>query len=436
MATDLFELLKPHIRAPLTLIDVGGHGGAVEGWKRFGDKARIFCFEARSDEADALTSDNELSNIEYVPLALSDDHEDVVINVAAAAGCSSIFPPVRQLYERYPGCGLMRPIGTAQCSTTTIDDFIASRGVEAVHALKLDTQGFELRVLQGAEKALEKCQLILIEVEFNPLYEGQPLFGDVDKFLRDRGFVLWRLGNLAHYSTGIVGGPQHQMLISAEPGGHQPIAVPNGQLFWADAFYIRRDATPITNAVLESTDGIAGAALVSQWHFNDLALEMLRKSGNDALLLQARAALDSTFVERAPERFAAADFLSTHLTRDGDVWRSDFSTTDSCLVYGPYVRLPWGEYEVTFDLVAEGLGEEDLASLIIVDVAANTSAIATAHLTGKDGADTLRTGRVRLSLYNDSANAIYEFRVSAAGRPFDGHLLFKGVTLKNVSAAV
>jgi hypothetical protein len=122
---------------------------------------------------------------------LSAEHRPIEPNVAAAAGCSSAYPPVREIYQRHPGCAIMRPIERVSCPTTTLDDFLAERGVEVVH----DTQGFEHRILRGSEKALHSCHFFLVEVEFNTLYEGQPLFCDVDKFLRDRGFVLWRPGN-------------------------------------------------------------------------------------------------------------------------------------------------------------------------------------------------------------------------------------------------
>jgi hypothetical protein len=57
-------------------------------------------------------------------------------------------------------------------------------------ALKLDVQGLELAVLRGAGAALDRVLLVESEVEFNLLYERQPLFGEIDEFLRQRGFFL------------------------------------------------------------------------------------------------------------------------------------------------------------------------------------------------------------------------------------------------------
>jgi FkbM family methyltransferase len=274
----------------LNLIDVGAAGGAIEGWRQFGDKARVFCFEAREEESSDLSSGNTESNIEYVPIALSNDDSGISLNITSNLGCSSVYPPVRQLYQRYPGCAMMRPIGSANCPSITLDGFLETRGIDTVHAIKLDTQGSELNILRGSEKALQSCTFVIIEAEFNALYEDQPLFCDVDRFLRDRGFVLWRLNNLAHYSTGHLGGEPHSMLIGTDPGGHHSLAFANGQLFWGDALYVKKDATPVSDKSLDLSEAVAGAALVSQWNFWDLAVEMVRKSGDEAIVTDDGAA--------------------------------------------------------------------------------------------------------------------------------------------------
>jgi len=433
MSTNLFSLLTDHIETPLVLLDVGGHGGALESWKRFGNKARIFCFEARSDEAESLVQTNEDAQIEYVSSGLSDDHAGLDIHVALAAGCSSAYPPIETLYRRYPALGIMRPIAKVHCETTTVDDFLTERGVEAVHGIKLDTQGFELRILKGAEKALRSCQFILVEAEFNPLYEGQPLFADVDRFLRERGFVLWRMQNLAHYATTPVGGEPHRMMVGSDPGVQQTIDVTNGQLFWADCYYVRQEATAASDAKLNRADAIAGAALVAQWNFADLAMEMVRKSGDTELLAQVLTLLDCQFVASAPAEIPAADFRSDCLTLREGVWRTDFSVSDTYVAYGPYIRLPYGEFEATFHLAAVGLGEQPLRSPIRLDVAANTAALDVFDLIGAEGGDRLREGAIRLRFFNSQPKAMFEFRIATFGRPFEGELHFSGVTISHLA---
>ena len=68
--------------------------------------------------------------------------------------------------------------------------------------------------------------LIQAEVEFLEMYVGQPLFGDVDQFLRRQGFMLHKL----HHPQSRVIQP---MLVNNDLYGEM------SQLSWADAIYIR-----------------------------------------------------------------------------------------------------------------------------------------------------------------------------------------------------
>jgi FkbM family methyltransferase len=433
MSQEVFCLLKSKISSPLNLIDVGAAGGALEGWRRFGDKARIFCFEAREDEASDLAGINTESNIEYVPVALSADNRGIALTVTSNLGCSSVYPPIKQLYQRYPGCAMMRPISHANCPSITLDEFIEQRGIEIVHAIKLDTQGSELDILKGAEKALKGCIFLIVEVEFNALYEGQPLFCDVDSFLRDRGFVLWRFNNLAHNSAGHISGGPHSMLIGSDPGGHHTLVFPNGQLFWADALYVKEAATPINDKRMPSSEAVAGAALVVQWKLWDLAVEMIRKSGDKALVLETLTLLDSSFVESSRDRYSAEEFRSQVLTPQSFCYETDFSAPDGCIVYGPYVRLPWGEQEVTFHVRASGLDDQELSSVIMFDIAQDITRVASVELVGANGAEVLRNGEVKLRFFNSAPRALFEFRIYTSGRPFNGKLAFYGASVRQVS---
>ena len=306
-----FNLLKQRIVRPLNLVDVGAAGGALDVWRQFGEKANIFCFEAREGESATLAAANRDGNIEYVPIALSKDKDGIELHLADNLGCSSAYRPVPELCRRHLACGQNRTMRTIRCPSATLDDFIAHRNLSEVHAIKLDTQGSELDILRGSEHALRNCQLVIAETEFNELYSGQNLFCDLDRFLRDRGFVLWRFNNLAHYSTGQIGSDEHVMHVGAAPGGHRLIHSPNGQLFWADALYVRKEATAAARDSMSPQAAIAGAALACQWRFFDLAVEMIRKSGDLDLVDQLLEALGEKFAPLPSGLIPPAKFSST-----------------------------------------------------------------------------------------------------------------------------
>jgi len=71
---------------------------------------------------------------------------------------------------------------------TTLDNIFM--GLPEVNAafLKLDVQGFELVVLAGAKKFLERCRYVQVEISFSPTYSGGAHAGEVMLLMRDSGF--------------------------------------------------------------------------------------------------------------------------------------------------------------------------------------------------------------------------------------------------------
>jgi len=63
----------------------------------------------------------------------------------------------------------------------------------ASYFIKIDTQGFEWQVLDGASEALKNAKGVLCELSLAPLYEGQRLWRDIVDRLEGEGFTLWAL---------------------------------------------------------------------------------------------------------------------------------------------------------------------------------------------------------------------------------------------------
>ena len=64
--------------------------------------------------------------------------------------------------------------------------------------LKTDTQGHDLAVLSGATTVFPSVQAVLTEAAFLPIYDDAPLFVDLAKWLRPRGFVPSGLFPISH----------------------------------------------------------------------------------------------------------------------------------------------------------------------------------------------------------------------------------------------
>jgi FkbM family methyltransferase len=255
----------------IVVVEAGARWGVDQRWERLGD-ARVIGFEPDPEECARIAAANPA--VEYVPLALGAEVGEATLHLTVEPACASLYPPDADAVAERPALSIAAPVGETKVQVTTLAAWADDAGIDRIDILKLDTQGSELGILSGAGDLLHTVRFLQVEVEFNPIYAGQPLFGDVDRFLRDRGFVLWRLGELAHYSTrdgGTAASPMrtfHDSVIAASPGGP-------GQLFWGEAYFVKRTAAfgPVVRATAERDARIAQAM-----GFEDLARSLLARA--------------------------------------------------------------------------------------------------------------------------------------------------------------
>ncbi len=74
----------------------------------------------------------------------------------------------------------------------SLDELCDKNNVPFPDLLSMDTQGTELDILKGAQTALSNTVAVVTEVGFVPIYDGQPLFGDIDQYLSNQGFIFCR----------------------------------------------------------------------------------------------------------------------------------------------------------------------------------------------------------------------------------------------------
>lgn len=89
--------------------------------------------------------------------------------------------------------GAADPLRQQPIRSFRLDDLYPADAVIAL--LHMDIQGTELRALRGAARLLteRRVRLLYLEVEFFPLYEGQPLFWQIGAFLERQGYHLYSL---------------------------------------------------------------------------------------------------------------------------------------------------------------------------------------------------------------------------------------------------
>lgn len=114
---------------------------------------------------------------------------EIEINVSANSVSSSVLPMLESHSTAAPGSVY---VGRETAPMTTVDD-IAGPYLAGSRAplLKIDTQGYEWQVLDGAAATLRTVRGVQMELSLLPLYEGQHLWRECIERLEGEGFVLW-----------------------------------------------------------------------------------------------------------------------------------------------------------------------------------------------------------------------------------------------------
>lgn len=260
----LITVLSDH---PLTLADAGAAGGIHQRWLRLGGYLKVLGFEPDQREFDLLA---ERSDRVWINAALGERETEISLLVTRHQTNTSLLLPNRPIVDRiYQNPSDFDVMKTVAVPCTTLD--AASRTAQLeIAALKADTQGTELAILRGARRCLQATLLVVeLEVEFTPLYREQPLFSDVDEFMREHGFMLVDLGNLLC----------HKWRNSASLGGRK------GQLLAADALYFR-DPESFRNILTSSAEPLRLLAhywaLCAVYGYLDLAYEVTLGQQNSA----------------------------------------------------------------------------------------------------------------------------------------------------------
>lgn len=218
----------------LGIIDVGARDGLHTAFKEVASLVDAVGFEADFQEWERLskTTDKTYRSLTYLPFGLAGKDGHGTLHLCRSRGTSSMYKPNRSFLERFPDVDRFGIEASTEIPVRSLDGIVGDGAIRLpkfIDFMKIDTQGSELDVLMGARKTL--CSQVVgveVEVEFARLYESQPLFRDIDAFLSECGFTLFKLRRLEWVR---------------ETFHHQP-HLTSGQLVFGDALYLRDPLNP------------------------------------------------------------------------------------------------------------------------------------------------------------------------------------------------
>jgi FkbM family methyltransferase len=275
--------LADALRVELPIVEVLDIGARQEGEDRYAplltqNLARVTGFEPEASEFERLEA--RPGPFTYFPHVLGAGGR-ATMHVTRYPGCSSLLEPDPAVIDLFETLGASPPDGNflvvdkVDVETVRLDDV---PGLRSPDYIKIDVQGTELQVLTHGPRTLSSAVVVQTEVEFLPIYKNQPLFGDMQCFLREQGFVLHKLID--------IGGRGFQPIHnSANP--FQAIS----QVLWADAVFVRN----FVGFDQWTDEGLLKAALILNdiYRSYDLVFHLLR-------------ARDARLKENLADRYLAA----------------------------------------------------------------------------------------------------------------------------------
>ena len=193
-------ILSDFLRAnKLACMDVGAAGGVHDLWRPYSEFIEVDAFEP-NEEACRRAAAASQPFVHWHPVALGAQTGAQQFYVLSAPTGSSFYPPNDDVQQFFNGSSYRRITRIVDIETLTIADFLHRFHRPMPNLIKLDTQGSELDILRSVDDSQWPAVFAIeVEVEFAELYKNQPLFCDVDGFLRSKGLVLFDLRTAREY---------------------------------------------------------------------------------------------------------------------------------------------------------------------------------------------------------------------------------------------
>lgn len=177
----------------ITIFDVGANRGqSINCYREKFPNCSITSFEPNPATFSLLEKTwGDVHGVTLNPVALTSYTGNASFYATRVSEASSLLPPTEQIIELSSEHKYDHE--TINVPTMTLDHYCQSNNTPHIDILKLDTQGAELSIMEGAVKLLQEGNISVIysEVIFAETYKGQTSLTDLMSYLEKYNYKVW-----------------------------------------------------------------------------------------------------------------------------------------------------------------------------------------------------------------------------------------------------
>lgn len=191
------KLLRQHGLRVGTIIDVGVQGETRELIETFPDKKHLL-FEPVIENNEQIKKNYARIDYELINVAASDEDGGGLLEVHTHPGSgpnhtSRLIEPHDRITDNLPHLkDYLQTVAQRSIAQAKLDTIIGRGSYEKPYLIKIDVDGNELKILDGASETLKDSSCVIIEAPLSDLF----LRGN---YLHNLGFVLWDIVDLGYY---------------------------------------------------------------------------------------------------------------------------------------------------------------------------------------------------------------------------------------------
>ena len=200
------RLLDAAKQYEIHFLDIGARNGVAEDVLAIGRAVHATCFEPEPTEAERLQSlsDNRWRSFTVVPTAVGSINGLAKLYIPKGKQAASLLRHNEKMILEFGYDNLHGSDSVVEIPCSTLNDLVAKGSLSKASYIKIDIEGAELDMLEGAEAGLASTVALRIEASFLEQRICQPLIWDIVDWVRQHDFEVvdivdihrWRRRNL------------------------------------------------------------------------------------------------------------------------------------------------------------------------------------------------------------------------------------------------